>query len=334
MARPVRSKLAPTLLTVLAVALVAIAPAIAGNGGLGPVPAESENAGQISTTYWIITVFVAFVFVLVEGLLIAFIIRYRRKNRARDVDGAQIHGANKLETMWTLGPVLVLVVIAGVVLVKLPSIQDIPASSPSDPRLVIAVEGRQYYWQYTYPNGVVAVERMRVPVDTVVELRVGAPEWDVIHSWWIPALGGKFDAIPGNPQTTWFKAENEGVFTGQCAELCGLQHTDMLAQVEVLSRSEYDSWLADREDAGAAAQPFGEETYNGACAGCHGLSGQGGEAADAPALDGNPIVSDRTALEAVVRNGRGAMPPVGKGWSNEQFDALQAYLEERFANGS
>jgi cytochrome c oxidase subunit 2 len=332
MARPVRSKL-HLIVAVLALALLAAAPALAGNGGFGPVPAESENAQQISTTYWIITGFVAFVFVLVEGLLVVFTIRYRRRKRARDEDGAQIHGANRLETMWTLGPVVVLAVIATVVLVKLPSIQDVPASATGDPDLVIEVEGRQYYWQYRYPSGVVAVERMVVPVDAVVELHVTAPEWDVIHSWWIPSLGGKFDAIPGQTQTTWFQAKNPGLYSGQCAELCGLQHTDMLAQVEVVPEAAYAEWITERERTGGEAQPLGFETYEGACAGCHGIGGEGDEAANAPALDGNPIVADTAALEAVVREGRNLMPPVGKGWSNEQFDALQSYLEGRFGNG-
>ncbi len=127
MAEAVRSKLFLPVGALLA--LVIAAPALAGNGGFAPVPPESPNAEGITQTWWIITGLILGVFVLVEGLLISFVIRYRRRRRARDADGAQIHGSNRLETMWTIGPVLILFAIATVVFVKLPGISNVPAAS-------------------------------------------------------------------------------------------------------------------------------------------------------------------------------------------------------------
>jgi cytochrome c oxidase subunit 2 len=332
MTPPVRPKL---LLTggALAALLVAAAPAVAGNGGFAPVPPESPNAQDITDTWWFISIFILAIFVLVEGLLIAFVIRYRRR-RPRDVDGPQIHGSTRLETMWTVAPVFVLFAIAAVVFLKLPGIRDVPSATASGETLEVEVVGHQFYWEFEYPNGVVAVNRLRAPVGVPVELTVTAPEIDVIHSWWIPALGGKIDAIPGVVNETWFQAKRTGVFRGQCAELCGIQHAVMLAEVEVLPAAEFDAWLAEQETAQAdGTSELGEETYAGACATCHGLDGQGDVAANAPRLAGSALVGDPDAVEEIVRNGRGRMPAVGAGWSERQMDAVNDYLEETFDRG-
>ncbi len=128
MTLPVRRKLLFTV-AVIALALAVTAPALAGNGGFAPVPPESPNAEGITQSYWFVSAFVLAIFVLVEGLLVAFVIRYRRKRRPRDADGVQIHGSNRLELSWTIGPVVILFVIAVFVLVKLPGIADVPGAT-------------------------------------------------------------------------------------------------------------------------------------------------------------------------------------------------------------
>jgi cytochrome c oxidase subunit II len=173
---------------------------------------------------------------------------------------------------------------------------------------------------------------MRAPAGVPVSLEVTAPDTDVIHSWWIPALGGKIDAIPGVTNETWFQATNEGTYTGQCAELCGLEHARMLASVEVMSGDEFDAWLEERraeQDAGSGE--LGQEEWEGVCAKCHGLGGEGGIA---PRIAGSPLLTDREALESLVRNGRRAMPAVGSEWTDEQVDALAAYIQENPTSGS
>jgi cytochrome c oxidase subunit 2 len=333
MTAPVRPKLL-LIGGALAAALVAAGGATAGNGGFAPVPPESPNAEDITYTWWFVSIFIVAIFVLVEGLLIAFVIRYRRRRRARDADGPQIHGSTRLETIWTVAPVFILFAIAAVVFLKLPGIRDVPNADAAGGPLEVTVEGRQFYWQFEYPNGVVAVDRLRAPAGEPVELTVVAPDLDVIHSWWIPALGGKIDAIPGVVNETWFQVERPGVYRGQCAELCGLQHAVMLAEVEVMPAAEFEAWLAEQETTQAdGTSDLGEETYVGACAKCHGLDGQGGVASGAPRLEGSALVGDAEAVEEIVRNGRGLMPAVGDGWDERQMDALNAYLEETFARG-
>jgi cytochrome c oxidase subunit 2 len=315
-------------ITSASVALLADAPAaLAGNGGFAPVPPESPNAEGISQSWWFVTAFVLAIFLLVEVLLVVFVVRYRRRNRPRDADGAQIHGANRLEIAWTIGPVVILFAIAAFVFAKLPGIQDVPAATAGEENLVVEVTGTQFTWYFEYPNGVVAVDRLRAPEGQTVELKVSAPDWDVVHSWWIPALGGKIDAIPGKVNTTWFSAQRVGVFPGQCAELCGLYHAKMLASVEVLPAEEFEAWLAEREEQQAAGtSPLGEELWEGTCAKCHGLDGEGGYG---PRVAGSALVQDPAAIEKLVRQGgRIAMPPVGRGWNDTEMDALTDYLEQ------
>ena len=144
-----------------------------------------------------------------------------------------MRGHTRIEVAWTIVPVLLLTIIVAFVFVKLPEIEDAPAAGPAG-SLEVQVEGHQYYWLYRYPGGEIAIDDLVVPVNRVVNLEVVAP--DVIHSWWIPALGGKIDAIPGRTNHTWFRAERTGTFTGRCAELCGAQHASMTASVQAVER--------------------------------------------------------------------------------------------------
>jgi cytochrome c oxidase subunit 2 len=290
-----------------------------------PVAPESPNAEGIRDSWLFVSIFTVAIFILVEGLLIAFIWKYRRRKRDRFEDAAQVHGATRLELAWTAGPVLVLFLIAAFVFIELPGIKDVPQAAAGEEELEIDVVGRQFYWQYEYPNGVLAVDTLRAPVGVPVRLRVTAPDSDVIHSWWIPSLGGKIDAIPGVTNETWFEAENEGTYNGQCAELCGLEHAQMLASVEVVSQDEFEAWLQ------SGNEDLGREEWEGVCAKCHGLNGEGGVG---PRIAGSPTLTDEEDLGNLVRNGRGAMPAVGAGWTDEQVQALVEYLTENPPSGS
>ena len=297
-----------------------------------PVAPESPNAEGIRDSWLFVSIFVFAIFVLVEGLLVAFIWKYRRQKRPRFEDGAPIHGATRLELMWTAFPVVVLFLIGAFVFIELPGIKDVPEAAAGEEQLEIKVIGRQFYWQYEYPNGVIAIDRLRAPAGVPVSLEVTAPDTDVVHSWWIPSLGGKIDAIPGTTNETWFQAENEGTYTGQCAELCGLEHARMLASVEVVSGDAFDAWLEQRrteQDAGSGE--LGQEEWAGVCAKCHDLSGGGGIG---PRIAGSPTLTDPEALAEIVRNGRRTMPAVGSGWTDEQIAILADYLTENPPSGS
>jgi cytochrome c oxidase subunit 2 len=318
-----RKPLAVTLACLLGV-LSSVSLAHAGNGGFAPVDPVSPNAERTEDAYYLIAAFAIFVFLLVTVPLVVFIVRFRSRGRSRTIEGPQIRGNTSLELAWTAVPVVILAVVAGFVFYKLPGITE-PSSAAGASELEIGVEGRQFYWQYTYANGVIAIDHLRVPVDRVVRLEITAPEYDVVHSYWIPAIGGKFDAIPGETTELEFIAEREGVYPGQCAEFCGLQHGVMTASLEVVPGAEFDRWLESEARAQETGESdLGQITFEGACAKCHGMEGEG---LIAPALAGNPTIEQRDAVEEVVRNGRGEMPAVGRGWSDRQLDALVRYMQ-------
>ncbi len=247
---------------ILAVALLAIAAPAASAGLLTPESGGSPNANDISTLYKLVLGMGIVIFLGVEGVLIWSMFRYRaKKGRV----AAQIHGNTRLEIGWTIGAAVILVFITAVTFFKLADIKN-PAASDIDAQgnpvasevllaqtdrpdppagtesMNIRVDGQQYIWRFQYPGpkAVFAYEEMVVPVGMTVTLDITSD--DVAHSWWIPKLGGKFDAIPGYTNKTWFKALQAGVYEGACAELCGRNHANMLARVRAVPFREYRRW--------------------------------------------------------------------------------------------
>jgi cytochrome c oxidase subunit II len=312
----VRRKL-PSLVFAVLLALATAGVAAASNGGFTPVQPASPNATHTQHAYFVILGFTAAIFLLVESLLVVFIVKYRSRGRPRAVEGAQVHGHTRLEVIWTVIPVLILAFIASFVFYELPSIHTAPAAA--DP-IHITIEGHQYYWQFDYPNGARSIGTLHAPVGAVVDLKVVSP--DVIHSWWIPALGGKIQAIPGRVNRTWFQAQRAGSFVGQCAELCGVFHASMLATVNAESQQAYQHYISTWRET------IGQQEWSGVCATCHGNLGQGGYG---PALASNTLLIQPSALAGIVRNGfngaLGAMPPVGDTWTTAQMAALAAYVK-------
>jgi cytochrome c oxidase subunit 2 len=301
------------------VALLTTVAAYAGNGGFLPGEAHSPNAHRVHTAFIFVSIFTGIIFVGVEAALVLFIVKYRRGKRPRTAEGPQIHGSTRLEIIWTVVPVVVLAVIGTFIFIKLPSITDAPKAAAAD-QTSIQISGRQFYWQFTYPNGAISIDTLVAPADQVVNERISAPTWDVIHSWWVPDFGGKYDAIPGKVNKTWFKAP-AGVYAASCYELCGIQHAAMHATVKVVPRAEYDAFVAQRAQGGVA---LGQEEWQGVCQKCHRLD----HAYIGPALGGNPLLADRHAIEVLLRNGQGQMPSVGKDWTSTQLDALVAYTKQ------
>jgi cytochrome c oxidase subunit 2 len=323
----VRGKLS-VLLFVLLAALATAGAAAAANGGFSPQYAHSPNAGRINSAYWLIFGFTAFIFVLVETLLVVFVWKYRSRGRGRDVEGAQVHGHTRLELIWTAFPVVILAVIAGFVFYKLPGIADVPAASAND-RVNVTVEGHQFYWLYRYPGGAVSINDLHVPVGKVTYLTIESG--DVAHSYWIPQLGGKTDAIPGRTNHTWFAPDRAGVFQGQCAEFCGIFHEAMQARVIAEPQSDYETYVSQ-----TAPATLGKQEFQGVCATCHGMQGQGGYG---PAIADNPILTQRASLARTIQDGvdtprAGVMPAVGNTWTKAQIDALAAYVSKHVYKGA
>jgi cytochrome c oxidase subunit 2 len=261
--------LAAALLALLVSAPMALADTFTPESGGSP------NADDIDTLYKI-TLYVAIViFLIVEGTLIWSLVRYRA--RRGGAEAAQIRGNTPLEMGWTIAAALILVVLTVVTFLYLPDIENPPESGPQGlqasqsrfasvdqpappggrPYLKIRVNGQQYLWRFDYPGKqrLFSYHTLVVPVDTTVVLEVTAS--DVIHSWWIPKLGGKADGVPGHINETWFKipADQAGrKFEGQCAELCGYNHADMRARVVAMTPADYQSWAeqqaSDIEESG------------------------------------------------------------------------------------
>ena len=242
-----------------------------------PENGGSPNADAVDNLYWMLFVLGVIVFIGVEGALVYSLFKFRARKGAVP---AQIRGNTRLEIGWTVGAALILVVIAVVTFTQLGDIRNAPESSPegfaltdanvslrdtgtpidaavpkSGKSLRIRVNGQQYVWRYTYPDGdddtrndVFSYEEMVVPVDTTVSLEITAQ--DVAHSWWIPELGGKKDAIPSHTNWLWFKIPGKLAgtrFRGQCAELCGRGHADMVAHVRAVTPEEYEQFLVERK---------------------------------------------------------------------------------------
>jgi cytochrome c oxidase subunit 2 len=301
------------------------------NGGFTPRTPASPEAARVMDVYWLLVGLGTFIFLIVVVPLATFAIRYRSRGRGREVEGPQIRGNSRLEVGWTLGAVLLVTVLISFVFYKLPGIVDPAEASRSGDELRVTVEGRQFYWRFVYPNGTISYDTLRLPQGREVTFDVTAPEHDVIHSFWVPNLQGKRDAIPG--QTTSFTVlpEQTGEFQVICGELCGLQHAAMRGKVEVVPAGEYDRWADEQEQAqqGASADQGGQ-MWVAVCSKCHG-EGVAGEIG--PALEGNPLLADREALARIVRNGRRTMPAVGQGWSDQEIDSLVEFTKNLAGQG-
>jgi cytochrome c oxidase subunit 2 len=244
-----------------------------------PESGGSPNADGIRTLYILIAILALFIFVGVEGLLIYSMIKFRAR---RGATAAQIHGNTQLEIGWTVGAAVILVFITVFTFVKLggikdPAASDISASGqpvaqignssdnlyattdqppppPGSARMNITVNGQQYIWKYDYPGQqkVFSYVDMVVPVGMTITLDVTSV--DVAHSWWIPALGGKADAIPGYVNHTWFKiplsalkpGQRQVVYHGQCAELCGRNHANMYGNVIGMRYPDWKRWYDEK----------------------------------------------------------------------------------------
>ncbi|KGJ01741.1 cytochrome c oxidase subunit II [Paracoccus sphaerophysae] len=237
-------------------------------GGIGFQPASSPLAQDQQWLDHFVLIIISVITVFVCLLLLWCIVRFNR--RANPVPARFTHNT-PVEVLWTLVPVLILMTIGIFSLPALFRSQEMPA----DPDLVIKAIGHQWYWSYEYPNDAVAFDALMlareelagagytdneyllatdnavvVPVGKKVLVQVTAT--DVIHSWTIPAFAVKQDAVPGRIAQLWFSVDKEGVYFGQCSELCGINHAYMPIVVKAVSQEKYDAWLADAKTTFAA----------------------------------------------------------------------------------
>ncbi|MEI8104498.1 MAG: c-type cytochrome [Actinomycetes bacterium] len=292
----------------------------AGNGGVLPLSPHSPNAHAIGDITLFVLVVAGSALLIIEGLLVAIVLRYRRGARARTADGPQIRGAGRLSIASAVVPVVILAGIATYAITRLPDVTDAPATGAAA-QTTITVEGRQFYWLFRYPNGAVSVGTMIAPAGEVVVEKVVSADGDVAHGWFVPALGGRTDAIPGRTNTTWFKAPT-GSYVARCTELCGIQHAKMSARIHVVPRVAYEAFIARRlsEASGVA---LGKEEFDNVCATCHRMD----STFVGPALGANPALMTRGNLTKILREGIGQMPASGSDWTDDQLAALSAYTD-------
>lgn len=242
-------------------------------------PAGSVATAQQDLFYLIFWIAVI-IFVIVEGLLIYIMFRFRTKKGRENELPEQTHGNTKLEIGWTILPVLI------VIAVTIPTIRGIagtyepPKALADSPSISIDVVGHQWWWEYKYldSNGdldFVTANEMHIPVNTVVKLRLYSD--DVIHSFSVPRLAGSRDAVPGRENIMWFDATEEGIFVGQCKEFCGDSHALMKTIVVAQKTGDYQEWAKNER---ANQDIATEETNQGwalfeskGCVGCHTIRG-------------------------------------------------------------
>jgi cytochrome c oxidase subunit 2 len=238
--------------------------------------------------FWLILAGGVVVFILVEGLLIYSVIKYRRKKNS--ILPNQVHGNHKLEIIWTIIPAVIVLVFSILSINTLIFAADIPKDSEGnyENHKSLHAIGHQWWFEFRYPNPndesqqVVLANEVYIPVGIPVKIELEAV--DVIHSFWVPKLAGKVDMVPKpkdlngykNNNYMWFEASESGVYFGQCAEFCGLSHANMKFKVIAVNPSEYDSWLMSQmEPAVKWNDPLvkeGSEIFKSAgCSGCHSL---------------------------------------------------------------
>ncbi|MGH7564518.1 MAG: cytochrome c oxidase subunit II [Gemmatimonadota bacterium] len=231
------------------------------------------------------------IFVVVELLLVFALWRYRRRGDDREMP-EQVHGHTWLEIGWTLAPALILLAIA------IPTIRTVfrqqapppPASQP----LQVTVIGHQWWWEFDYPDlGFSTANELHVPLGRTVNLTLTSE--DVIHSFWVPRLGGKRDLNPGTENTIVFTADSAGVYDGQCAEFCGTSHANMRMKLFVDERSAFEDW-ARLQRQPARPDSAGYQTFLvSGCAACHAIDGTAAQGRIGPDLT---HVGGRTTIAA------------------------------------
>jgi cytochrome c oxidase subunit II len=277
------------------------------------------------------------IFVVVGGLLAFALVRFRSRREDDDSEPPQIYGSTQVELAWTVIPILIVVVLFLTTARIIFAIQDAP--EPAD-ALDVTVVAHQFWWEFRYPNlGIVTANELHVPVGKATYLKLLSA--DVDHSFWVPQLAGKTDLIPNHPNNTWIQPERTGLYLGQCAQFCGVEHAQMLLRVYVDSPEQFATWVEDQkqpgvQDASVAAGRHIFETE--ACTNCHAVGGTAAIGTFGPDLT-HLMSRDTIAsgilpntpenLRAWVQNPNNAKPGVlmpAMQLSDQQIDELVAYL--------
>ncbi|MEO4053653.1 cytochrome c oxidase subunit II [Solibacillus sp. CAU 1738] len=278
----------------------------------GPVGQEQLNILLLTV------VVMTLVVIVVSVLYLTAFMKFRRSKVGENVMPKQVEGSHTLEVIWTVIPIILLLIIAVPTLTATYKFADVSAMDEVDENgnktaLTVNVTAKLYWWEFEYPEqGIVTSQELVVPTGEKVYFNLKAA--DVKHSFWIPAIGGKMDTNVENLNKFYLQFDEEsnslkdGVFYGKCAELCGPSHALMDFKVKTLDRTAFDAWVAamkatEGNVADANSADLGEATFANSCLGCHAISGVGGSGAVGPNLttfgDRNRVAGflDHTAEE-------------------------------------
>jgi cytochrome c oxidase subunit II len=304
----------------------------------------SEEMDRITFVYWFATVVCIAIFALVAAVIL-YSVRTFRVQPDDDSDGPPIHGHTGLEIVWTAVPAVLVTAIAIVSAIVLAR----NGEAGTNP-LQVDVIGQQFAWRFEYPDdGKIRSGQLVLPLGRGVELDLQA--LDVIHSFWVPEMGQKQDAVPGIHTRLVITPTRTGVFPVICTELCGLGHATMRTTVRVVTPQQFDAWVREQSGAagggggGGGGAPDGAKLFaSEGCGGCHAFTPAGTDAQVGPSLDDLPAAAQRAGKpldefvhesivdpNAYVEKGYqpGVMPQnFGQSLSKEQIDALVAYLTE------
>ena len=250
---------------------------------MGPETAHSPNADDLNTLYWVLLVIAGILVVAINLALVAVVVRFRAA-RGREPRRLKTRRPPQLAAGAAFAVLAAAVFVAGIVFTE--NASDVEASgsggleaatnttaqrqislpSGDEPTpLAIEATGQQWIWRYEYPDGTFSYYELVVPVDTTVVVKLDST--DVVHRWWVPGLGGKFDAVPGEQNSTWFKADEEGVYDGQSYAFSGPAYAVMRTRVRVVSVPAYESWLEEQAAGIQEAQAFVQERVSQATPG-------------------------------------------------------------------
>ena len=275
-----------------------------------PAAPAAASIRDLSILVFAIT---GFIFVVVEGVLVYTIVRFRRRRAEVGSEPPQVYGSKPIEIAWTAAPGLIVFILLLVITRTLWEVNlPLSAASAGDKALEITVVGRQWWWEYTYETyngrklGFTTANELHIPASEAgIPRRVllTLKSADVCHSFWVPRLGGKTDLIPGRTNLMWFETAQAGLFLGQCAEYCGSQHANMLLRVVVDSPRDFERWMANQEKA-AVDDPSvraGKGVFLGqTCINCHRVRGTPAQGTYAPDL--THLMSRETLASGMVAN--------------------------------
>lgn len=265
---------------------------------------ESTPAKSIVHLSIFVFVITGIIFVVVGTLLVYVVVKFRDKGTDTGREPAQVYGSTQIELAWTVIPVLIVVVLFLATARVIHAIQDAPKPASA---FEVNVIGHQFWWEFRYPKlGIVTANELHIPVSdpahpTPTFLKLLSADTD--HSFWVPQLGGKTDLVPNRVNEMWMDPHRTGVFLGQCAQYCGVQHAKMLLRVSVDSPEDFDAWARAQQKAptdDAAVAPGRRVFEATACINCHSISGTAANGRFGPDL--THLMSRRTIASGAAEN--------------------------------